>query len=114
MKPSSAGRVLGTTFQISKTDDMLVFYTIELSVTAQLLATQFAQVVLLCDSSPTPTVQAGEAFLASAQTSGISLVPIQTTARQMIAALIPAGCYVTLVAAGGGSATLVNQMEVVT
>ncbi len=105
---SSPQRTLNTPFQVDLSNSSLVFYTIELVVQAPLLDTQTASVLLHCNDIPS-----AEATLTSGQLSGISLVSLQTTSRQMLTGWIPAGHTVNLVSSGSGSSSVISSLELI-
>lgn len=110
---TGATRALDSVFVVDANNPALVFYCVELSVTAPLLSTQEVTVDLLRDAANPPTTSRGQAHLKGEQLAGLSLVSIAVTTRQTLTAFVPAGHRVKLALSGAGSATLVSATEIV-
>jgi hypothetical protein len=101
--PTQPSRVIGTAYQPSTTNAVMVAVTIELVGTAG----QDGNVSLKSDSASTPTTERASARLAVGS-GGPSI-----TVRQQLCYIVPAGHYVKLVAGGTGTQTVIDVVETV-
>jgi hypothetical protein len=93
--------------------DCWVQFTVELSVTAQLLSAQAVQVDLLVRPPGGDVVPFASAKLSSTQGSGVSLLSIATTISRDLSAFVPAQWLITLALSGAGTAVLTQAQKAI-
>lgn len=112
VSPTNEVREFEIPFVISYDNYTLVIYTLELEVTFSLVSTQEITVDLLSDAENPPTTSQGNVKLEGDQGLGLS-VTTTIKQRQQLVALIPPGNHLLLQTSGTGTATLINQLELV-
>lgn len=99
-------RALDTSFQISTTRPAFVAYTVELSSTS---AQAGVDVELRVSGDNPPVAVVDSAHLSAGVLLG--LVTISSTGRQVLIAWVQPNEHIELVTSGVGTATLVEQLE---
>lgn len=112
VSPTNEVREFEIPFVISYDNYTLVIYTLELEVTFSLVSTQEITVDLLSDAENPPTTSQGNVKLEGDQGLGLS-VTTTIKQRQQLVALIPPGNHLLLQTSGTGTATIINQLELV-
>lgn len=99
--PAQPSRVIGTAYQPSTTQQVLIAVTVEMVATSA----QDGSVALESDAATTPTTERASARLAVGS-GGVS-----TTIRQTLVYIVPIGHYVKLVSSGTGTHTVIDVVE---